>query len=273
MTRAPYRGPLRAVVFDWAGTMVDHGSRAPTDALLRAFGEFGVTLTMADARGPMGLPKMDHILAIARLPHVAEAWKARHGRPFSQRDADAVFAAFEPMTIEAVRAHAALLPGAREAADACRARGLKIGSTTGYTRAVMEVLAPLAAAQGYVPDCMVCAGDLPAGRPTPCMMYACFAQLGVFPPEAVVKVDDTAPGIAEGVAAGCWTVGVALTGNEVGMSAEELALASDDERARLRARAEAVLRGAGAHWVIDSVADLPALLPQIEAAVASGEQP
>lgn len=273
MTRSPYRGPLKAVVFDWAGTMVDHGSRAPMDAFVRAFAEFGIALSVADARGPMGLPKMDHILAIARLPHVAQAWETRHGRPFSRSDAEAVFAVFEPMTIEAVRAHAALIPGAREAAEACRARGLKIGSTTGYTRPVMAVLAPLAAAQGYTPDCLICAGDLPAGRPTPCMMYANFAQLGVFPPEAVVKVDDTAPGIAEGAAAGCWTVGVALTGNEVGLSAEELAALPEEQRVPLRTRVEAALREAGARWVIGSVAELPALLPTIEAALARGETP
>lgn len=273
MTRPTYRGPLRAVVLDWAGTVVDHGCRAPMGAFVRAFAEAGVTISVEDARAPMGLPKWNHILAVGTLPHVSASWQARHGHPFGPADADRLFAAFEPMTVAAVREHAALIPGAAASVSACRARGLGIGSTTGYTRPVMEVLAPLAAAQGYAPDCLVCAGDLPAGRPTPLMMYACFAQLGVFPPESVVKVDDTAPGIAEGLAAGCWTVGVSLTGNETGLSAEDLAALEPQERLRRRERAEGVLRAAGAHWVIDSVAQLPALLAEIEARIGRGDRP
>ncbi|MFQ3622245.1 MAG: phosphonoacetaldehyde hydrolase [Acetobacteraceae bacterium] len=273
MTRPPYRGPLRAVVFDWAGTVVDHGSRAPMGAFVRAFAEFGVAIAIADARGPMGLPKWDHIMAVGRLPHVSAAWQTRHGHGFGAADADRIFAVFEPMTAAAVRDHADMIPGAVEAIAACRARGLAIGSTTGYTRPIMRDLLPLAAAQGYAPDCVVCAGDLAAGRPTPLMMYRCFAELGVFPPESVVKVDDTAPGIAEGIAAGSWTVGVTLTGNEAGLSADELAALDDSARHAIRARASSVLRAAGAHWVIDSVADLPQLLPEVEAALARGETP
>jgi phosphonoacetaldehyde hydrolase len=273
MSRPPYRGPLKAVVFDWAGTVVDHGSRAPMGAFVRAFAEFGVTISIADARGPMGLPKRDHILAVGRLPRVSAAWQARHGHAFGPADADRVFALFEPMNVAAIREHAEMIPGAVEAVAACRARGLAIGSTTGYTRPIMRELLPLAAARGYSPDCLVCAGDLAAGRPTPLMMYRCFAELGVFPPEAVVKVDDTPPGIAEGLAAGTWTVGVALTGNEAGLSAEELAALDDSARHSIRARASDVLRAAGAHWVIDSVADLPQLLPEIEARLARGDTP
>ena len=273
MSRPAYRGPLKAVVLDWAGTVVDHGSRAPMGAFVRAFAAFGVAISVADARAPMGLPKWDHIMAVGTLPHVSAAWAARHGHAFGAADADRLFALFEPMTVAAVRDHADLIPGAVQAVAACRARGLAIGSTTGYTRPIMQELLPLAAAQGYAPDCLVCAGDLAAGRPTPLMMYRCFADLGVFPPEAVVKVDDTAPGIAEGVVAGTWTVGVALTGNEAGLSAEELAALDEAARAPLRARADAVLRGAGAHWVIDSVADLPPLLDEIEARLERGEGP
>ncbi len=273
MSRPAYRGPLRAVVLDWAGTVVDHGSRAPMGAFVRAFAAYGVTISIADARGPMGLPKRDHIMAVGRLPHVSAAWQARHGHAFGPADADRIFAVFEPMNIAAIRDHADMIPGAVEAIAACRARGLAIGSTTGYTRPIMQELLPLAAAQGYTPDCLVCAGDLAAGRPTPLMMYRCFAELGVFPPEAVVKVDDTAPGIAEGLAAGTWTVGVALTGNEAGLSAEELAALDEGARGLIRARAAAMLRGAGAHWVIDSISDLPHLLAEVESRLQRGETP
>jgi phosphonoacetaldehyde hydrolase len=273
MAVPPYAGPIRAVVLDWAGTVVDHGSRAPMGAFVRAFARFGVEISIADARGPMGLPKWDHIWAVGTTPAVAAAWHARHGRDFAREDADAIFAVFEPMTVAAVRDHADLIPGAIEAIAALRASGIRIGSTTGYTRPIMEELAPVAAAAGYAPDNLVCAGDLAAGRPSPLMMYRCFADLGVWPAAAVVKVDDTEPGIAEGLAAGCWTVGVALSGNAAGLSAEELAALSPAERAKLRERAAALLAGAGAHLVIDSIADLPGAIAALSARAERGEQP
>ncbi len=128
-----------------------------------------------------------------------------------------------PANRHVVARYADLVPGATATVAALRERGLKIGSTTGYTRDIMEALLPPAALQGYAPDNLVCADDLPRGRPTPLMMYKCFLDLAVWPASAVVKVDDTAPGIAEGLAAGSWTAGVAMTGNALGLTAAELA--------------------------------------------------
>ena len=177
------------------------------------------------------------------------------------------------MNAVSVRDHADMIPGAVEAIAVLRARGLRIGSTTGYTRPIMQVLAPIAAAAGYDPDNLVCAGDLAAGRPTPLMMYRCFADLGVWPAAAVVKVDDTEPGIAEGIAAGCWTVGVSLSGNGAGLSAQELAALAPAERDALRERAAAPLRAAGAHLVIDSIATLPEAVAALSARAERGEAP
>ncbi len=264
---------LQAAILDWAGTVVDHGSRAPMGAFVHAFAACGVAITVANARGPMGMAKRDHIRAVGQVPAVAAAWRARHGRDFNESDVDAIFQVFEPMNIASVRDHSDLIPGALEAISALRARGMKIGSTTGYTRPIMDELAPIVAAAGYAPDLIVCAGDLPAGRPSPLMMWYAMAKLGVWPAASVVKVDDTAPGIGEGVAAGTWTVGVLLTGNEVGLSAQELVTLSDADRAAHRGRAGTVLRDAGADLVIDSLADLPDAVEVIEARLARGEHP
>ncbi len=264
---------LQAVILDWAGTVVDHGSRAPMGAFVRAFAAFGVTIGIADARGPMGMAKWDHIRAVGHAPAVAEAWRAQHGRDFNEADVDAIFRVFEPMNVAAVRDHADLIPGAVEAVAALRERGLRIGATTGYTRAIMAELAPLAAAAGYAPELTVCAGDLPAGRPSPLMLWYAMATLGVWPAATVVKVDDTVPGIGEGVAAGTWTVGVTLTGNEVGLSAAELAGLPEAERVAHRARAGAVLMAAGADFVIDGIGELPAVVGAIDARLAAGVRP
>lgn len=269
--RTPYTGPVKAVILDWAGTVVDHGSRAPMGAFQRAFAHFGVEISIADARGPMGMAKADHIRLVGRA--VNAAWRATHGRDFDESDVQRIFAVFEPMNVAAVKDHAALIPGVKAALDALTARGIRLGSTTGYTRPIMAELAPLAAAQGFVPEVMVCAGDLAAGRPAPLQMWHAMAAMGVWPAAAVVKVDDTPPGIGEGRAAGTWTVGLALTGNIAGLSAEELAALPEDDRDAIRRRATEEMLAAGAHLVIDSAAQLPQALAEIETRLTRGEAP
>ena len=150
--------------------------------------------------------------------------------------------------------------------------GLRIGATTGYTRPIMDVLEPIAAAAGYAPELTVCAGELPAGRPSPLMMWYAMAKMGIWPASAVVKVDDTIAGIGEGVSAGTWTVGLSLSGNMVGLSAEELAAVPAADFSVLRAKAEAELKAAGADLVIDSIADLPLAVREINQRLARGER-
>lgn len=264
---------LKAVVFDWAGTVIDFGSRAPMGVFVEAFKSFGVDITVAEARGPMGKPKRDHIADLMRLPRIAKAWQKAHGKKPGEAEIDQVYEVFVPMNVKIAAKFAGLIPGVAETVAALRAKGLKIGSTTGYTRDIMKPILPIAARQGYQPDNLVCAGDLAAGRPTPLMMFRTFADLGVFPPSAVVKVDDTTPGIEEGLAAGTWTVGVAATGNEVGLSAEEWTALSPKEREVKAKPARATLKAAGAHYVVDSVADLMPVIEAIESKLAQGKRP
>ena len=264
---------LQAVVFDWAGTIIDFGSCAPMGAFVELFAQFGVEIGIADARGPMGVAKWDHIQALGRLPHVAAQWKAKHGRPFTDRDVDHLYEVFTPMNAASVRDHADFIPGALEAVAAVRARGLKIGSTTGYNRPIMDVVLPLAAAAGYVPDNLVCAGDLAAGRPSPLMMYRSFADLGVWPPHTVVKVDDTGVGIAEGREAGTWTVGVAVSGNAMGLTLAQWQALDAHQQHQRKAQAGAPLHDAGADYVIDSVAELLPVLDDIESRLRRGHRP
>jgi phosphonoacetaldehyde hydrolase len=255
--------PLKAVIFDWAGTIVDFGSLAPMGAFVEAFRRFGVEISVAEARVPMGLPKRAHIAALLAEPSIAARWRAANGDLPGTAEIDALYNVFVPLNIDVVTDFAELIPGALDVVAACRGAGLKIGSTTGYVRAIMEKLLPEAAARGYAPDNIVCADDLAEGRPSPLMMYRCFADLGVYPPRAVVKVDDTMPGIQEGRAAGTWTVGLAVSGNGVGLSLSDWEALSEAEQARYRAAATASLHAAGADYVIDSVADLLPVLDKI----------
>lgn len=257
---------FKAAVFDWAGTIVDFGSFAPMGVFVKAFAEFGIEASIEQARGPMGSAKWDHIRAMMDMPEIAAQWQAKYGRAPTDADVGKVYEIFVPMNEKVAADYADLVPGAKEAVNELRAMGLKIGSTTGYTRSIMAHVLPVAAAQGYEPDNLVCSDDLPEGRPGPLGMYQCMIDLVVYPPAAVVKVDDTAPGIGEGVAAGCLTVGVALSGNAVGKTPEELAALSPEAIDALRAKATAILKQAGADYVIDTVADLPALLRRLDEA-------
>ena len=68
----------RGVVFDWAGTIVDFGSLAPMGAFVDLFAGHGITISVAQARIPMGLPKIEHIRSLGQLPEVAAQWQLVH---------------------------------------------------------------------------------------------------------------------------------------------------------------------------------------------------
>lgn len=254
---------LKAVIFDWAGTMIDFGCRAPVIALCEVFAAAGVSVSEPEARTHMGLAKRDHIRALLGLPRVRAAWIAGRGAPPEEADIDTLFAAVGPPMRKAASDCAELIPGAAEQAARLRASGVAIGSCTGYTREMMQDILPLAAAEGYSPDAVVCAGETPHGRPSPLMVWKNLVELGVWPAAACVKVDDAEVGIAEGLAAGAWTIGIAASGNEVGLSREALAALPAQDRADRIAQARAALAKAGAHAVIDTVADLPLALAQL----------
>jgi phosphonoacetaldehyde hydrolase len=91
--------------------------------------------------------------------------------------------------------------------------------------------------------------------------------------QACVKIDDTIPGVEEGLNAGMWTVGLAVSGNEVGMLLDEWrALAKADQEAK-RGRAYTRMAQCGAHYVVDSIADIMPCIEEIQARIRRGEAP
>ena len=266
--------PLQAVIFDWAGTLVDFGSLAPTQIFVEAFASFGITITLAQARGPMGLSKWDHIYQLLQEQSIAAQWQSVFGRVPNNEDVDAIYARFMPMQIAKVGEFSAPIAGAVELLQWLRVNGLKVGSCSGYPREVLNQLLPQAEAAGLKPDYVVAGDELEAGgRPGPFMALANVLALGIGDVRACVKVDDTVPGIEEGLRAGMWTVGLSLSGNEVGYSVEEFARADAAEVDARVAVAEAKLKAAGAHYVVRSVADLPEVLAQIAAEMRAGRMP
>ncbi|MGC8491311.1 MAG: phosphonoacetaldehyde hydrolase [Syntrophobacteraceae bacterium] len=268
-----YTGPVRAVILDWAGTAIDYGCMGPVAPFLEVFKNHGVPVTAAEARAPMGLAKKDHIRAMCRAQSVANKWREVHGVLPGELEVDALYREVEPLIVTAAVKHCDLIPGLLDTVRAMRRRGIKIGTTTGYTRPIMEVVVPAVREKGFEPDCVVCSSDVPAGRPFPWMCYRNALELEGYPLSAMVKIGDTVSDIEEGLNAGMWTIGVAMTGNELGVPEEEtLGLGPAELSARL-AGIRGRLLAAGAHFVVNGIGDCAPLLEKIETLLKDGIAP
>ena len=268
-----YRGRVRAVLLDWAGTTMDFGCIAPAVVFVEVFRRQGVPITMDEARTPMGAHKRVHIQKITQLDSVRQRWREAHDRLPDEGDIDAMFAEFVPLQLECLSTYSDLIPGTLETVAQLRARGIRIGSTTGYTTEMTAINLRDAARQGYEPDSTVSASEMPAGRPYPFMCLQNAINLQVDCVQACVKVDDTIPGVEEGLNAGMWSIGLAVSGNEVGLSLADWQALQPDERATRRERAYGRMLHSGAHHVVDTIADLMPCIDDIEGRLRRGERP
>ena len=270
-----YRGPIRLVIFDWAGLTVDYGCYAPAVVFIEAFKRSGIDISMEQARAPMGKFKRDHIKSIFEWnSDVAHKWKETHGRDWRDEDVGEMYEKlFKPLQLEVIRDYSKLIPGTLETVKWLRDRGIKIGSTTGYFKEAAQANLEEAKQQGYEPDSSFCSDDVPAGRPYPWMVMRNMLKTHIFPPAAVVKVDDTVVGVEEGLNAGTWGVGVSKTGTLVGLNEQEIKSANPDA---LRLRIDSAndkLRRSGAHYVIEEIRELPQVILAIEERLKRGERP
>ena len=221
----------------------------------------------------MGMEKRDHIRTVAAVDEVAEAWLKKHGRPVSETDIDAMYDNFVALLLAHLENQSKLLPYIAETVATLRQQEIKIGSTTGYFTEAADIVSARAAREGFLPDFTVCSSDVPSGRPAPWMIFRVMEALNVYPPEAVINIGDTPVDIESGLNAGVWTIGVAATGNQMGLTEKECGeLDADAYRLRLE-KARMSLSQAGAHWVIDTMQELPAIVLQINALLAAGKKP
>ena len=268
-----YRGPLKATLLDWAGTTMDYGCFAPAVVFVAVYEKYGVPISVEQARVPMGAHKRVHIQQISQMEDVAQRWEDVHGHRPTEQDVDKMFADFIPMQLEVLADYADLIPGTVEMVAALRKMGMKIGSTTGYTGEMMGLLQKEAADRGYVPDTSCCATQVPAGRPEPWMCIQNAMDLQVYPMEAIVKVGDTLPDIWEGLNGNMWTIGLAKTGNEMGLTEAQIDALDLDVRQRKLQHAYDRMAMAGAHYVVDGIADIMPCIEDINARLARGERP
>ncbi|KMM86283.1 phosphonoacetaldehyde hydrolase [Pseudomonas taetrolens] len=264
---------LQAAILDWAGTVVDFGSFAPTQIFVEAFGEFDVQVSIEEARGPMGMGKWDHIRTLCDQPQITERYKKVFGRAPTDDDVTAIYERFMPLQIEKIAEHSALIPGALDTIAALRAQGIKIGSCSGYPAQVMAKVVELAATNGYVADHVVATDEVPNGRPWPAQALANVIALGIDDVGACVKIDDTVPGILEGRRAGMWTVALVCSGNALGLTHAQYKALAPETLATERKRIHALFEGSRPHYLIDTISDLPEVIADINKRLAQGEMP
>jgi phosphonoacetaldehyde hydrolase len=264
---------IKFVVFDWAGTTIDFGCQAPVGAFVVAFAKRGVDVSLAEAREPMGLHKKEHIRAMLESPNVGARWQTTFGRNWDDTDIEELYRDVTALQVEAVVRYGQIIPGVRECVAELRARGIKIAGTTGYFQTAANIVLETARQQGYTPDFSICADEVTAGRPAPWMIYRCMEALRIFPPSVVVKVGDTPIDIADGRNAGCWSVGVIDSSNEMGLTADEFAALAETEKVSRREMVYRRYAEAGAHAAIDNLDELPALIAELNVRLRNDERP
>ncbi len=256
---------IECVILDWAGTAVDYGCFAPVSAFIESFKSLGLEVTAAETRAHMGLTKIEEIRALFKIERVANTFRERYGRDYNENDIQACYAEFQRLLFASLRSYSGPISRVVETIDLLRSQGIVIGSTTGYTKEMMDIVIPAAAERGYRVDNCVTSDGLPAGRPYPYMIYKNMCDLAVPSRFSVLKHGDTISDIKEGVNAGVWSVGVVLGSNELGLTEEEVNAMPAGELKKRMLEVRYRMYAAGAHYVVDSIEELPALIESINA--------
>lgn len=265
---------VTGVIFDWAGTTVDFGCFAPVHVFLAIFKAAGVEVTMEEAREPMGMLKRDHIAAMLHMPRIKQAWKEQYGRCFEEQDIENLYAKFQPLLLASLAEYTEPLPEVVETIKVLREKGLKIGSTTGYTDVMMKIVIDGAKAKGYQPDFWITPDSTNAcGRPYPYMIFRNMEALRLPTPWQVIKVGDTIADIQEGINAGVWSIGVVIGSSQMGLAYDEFLSLGEIEKNAVIKKTEDNFLAAGADFTIKTMGELPALIEKINILITAGKRP
>lgn len=254
---------IQLAVFDWAGTTVDYGCIAPLAVFEKIFQNKNITLTREEILKPMGMGKRDHIETLLRSKNATEQWKKEYHRDWGQNDVDEMFAQFNQKLLGVLENYCTPIDGVLETIKQLREENIFIGSTTGYTREMMDIVEKKAQELGYAPDYVVTSEMTGYGRPYPYMLFENMRKFEVYPPCCVVKIGDTASDMKEGKNAGTWSVGVIEGSSAANLTpklAKELSL---KEKEQHFAKARQILQDAGADYVIQTMQELPQVISQI----------
>lgn len=263
---------IEGIIFDWAGTTVDFGCFAPVNVFLKIFKEAGIEVTMQEARIPMGMLKRDHIKAMLKMPRINNMWQEKYGRAFNEEDVNALYSKFEPLLLTSLKEYTEPLPEVLETVGILRKKGIKIGSTTGYTDSMMKIVVDGAREKGYKPDFWITPDSTKSyGRPYPYMIFRNIEALKISACSNVIKVGDTISDIREAINAGVWSVGVVVGSSQMGLSYDEFIELSEREKDIVIKKTEETFLKEGADFTIKTMKELPELIEKINALIAEGK--
>ena len=251
------------VILDWAGTTVDYGCFAPVNAFVLAFRTCGMEPTVEENRKPMGMLKRDHIRTMLAMPRLKKQWESLRGEKPDEAAVEEIYGVFEASLMKSLADYATPKPGTLEAVKEIREMGISIGSTTGYTDAMMEIVTHGAAEQGYKPDFWITPDSVDGlGRPYPYMIFENMRRFCISSVEEVVKVGDTVSDIREGKQAGVRSLGVLEGSSALGLTEEEYEVLSHDEKEALLGKVQKTFLEAGADDVLLNIGELPGWLSE-----------
>ncbi|MCF0217005.1 MAG: 2-aminoethylphosphonate--pyruvate transaminase [Fibrobacteraceae bacterium] len=262
---------VKGVIFDFAGTTIDYGCFAPLKGFIDGFASKNVSITPEEARGPMGLLKVDHIRALTAIPHINKELQNNLGHSVTDDDVMEIYHVFEDVLLKNLVQYSDIKPFVVDCVDYLREKGIKIGSTSGYTREMMDFILPEVREKGYSPDYTVCADEVTKGRPAPYMIWQNMNALQIDNPRQVVKVGDTVADIKEGLSAETWTVGVVMGSSEMGLTEEEEKSLPKEELAKRKDVVKQRFYKAGADYIIDDLSELPNVIEKINDQLAEQE--
>ena len=211
---------IKALIFDWAGTVIDYGSFSPVNVFLSIFSKKGVEITVEEARKPMGMLKYDHIKEILAFSRVRDKWKEIYGKEPEKSDIDELYKSFEPAVLEIIDKYSKPFGNNAEIIEKLKNKGYKIG------------------------------------RPYPYMIFQNLIKLEIMNVKEAVKIGDTIVDIEEGRNAGVWSVGVIEGSSLSGLSEEEFDSLSAEEKKALRIKVKNEYFKAGAHYTIDNLSEI-----------------
>ena len=245
------------IIFDWAGTTVDYGSIAPVKAFDEAFKHFGIEATVEEIRKPMGMLKIDHVKAMLQMERINDLWQKKYQREWNESDVEAIYELSEKKIFEVLEVYTDVKPYVVDTVTELKNMGIKIGSTTGYTSQMMEIVTKRAKEQGYSPDFWISPDKVNSkGRPYPYMVFRNMEKLGLSNVAKVLKVGDTIADIKEGLNAGMDTVGIIEGSSLVGLTKKEYENLSFDERNKLDLKVISTYQEIGATYIIRDIREL-----------------
>lgn len=255
---------IEAVIFDWAGTIVDFGSVAPVVALKKTFDSYNIEVRMDQIRESMGKNKRDHIVDILSMESITNQWENLHDRNWDANDVTAIFNEFQKELIEVLQNDTKHIDGVPELFRRLRHNDVKIGSSTGYTSEMLEPILESIFDDSLKPDYIVPSDEVEVGRPNPEMINKNMSLMNIDDPGLVVNVGDTVVDIETGKNAGVHTIGVVIGSSEMGLSEEEFYNLDNEEQENVINETIEKFKNAGADMVVRKIGDVADLIISAE---------